>query len=303
MHAVVVVWVVWIVVVLALAAAAVVLAPRLHAPRRWAALRSAVTPVVEESVTRFGRVPTAVLIYLLGAATIVAVCWPLGLLAHALQGTVDEPAFSWFQGRQLGNWSDVWWKLTNIGSPALTQQVTAVAAVFFAVVWAVRGLAWWLPLGALPLGYCLEKYTQIVIQDVVHRGHPPTTHGTFPSGGCGRVLVVYGMVIFMTVLWLWPRSRRMWAVGWGLLACLLSIQAYARIYNLEHWLTDVIGGTVFGVLLIAVMASCLRVLHRAPSASGQLRAVPLSGSDPAVGPGSSRRQVGTRPSSAVSRSS
>jgi len=293
MHAVVIVWIVWVLVVLAATATAVVTCPRWRVPRRLAVVQERVAPVVRLSVGDLGRVPTAVIVYLIGAAAIVVVGWPLGLLAHALQGSVDEPVFRWFEARRVGWWSDVWLKLTNIGSPAITQEVTVVAAIVFAIVWARQRRAWWFPLIAVPLGYCLEKYTQILLQTVVHRGHPPTTHGTYPSGGCGRVLVVYGMVIFLAIAWLWPHSRRMWVAGWGLVACLVSIQAYARIYNLEHWLTDVIGGIVFGAMLLLVMTSCLRILNRSSSpVQVQAELVRAAG-----------RHAGVRPSRAVSRSS
>jgi len=287
MSAVVIVWLVWIIVVLALAALAIVTCPRWGMPRWWGVVHARVAPVVEASLTNLGRGPTAALVYLAGAAAVLLVGWPLGLLAHALQGGVDEPAFHWFAGHRLGWWSDIWTRLTQIGSPSITQGVTVVAAIVFAVIWALQRRSWWFPLLALPLGYLLEKYTQIVLQTVVHRGHPPTTHGTYPSGGCGRVLVIYGMVIFLTVAWLWPRNRRMWVAGWGLVAVLVSIQAYARIYNLEHWLTDVAGGIVFGVMLLGVMTSCLRVLDLPAAAQSQR----------------SRSHVGVRPRRALSRTS
>ena len=41
-----------------------------------------------------------------------------------------------------------------------------------------------------------------------------------------------------------------------------SIEAYARIYNLEHWVTDVVGGVIFGSCGLAVMISVFSVLDR-----------------------------------------
>ena len=38
----------------------------------------------------------------------------------------------------------------------------------------------------------MEKYGGIIIKKVVNRGHPPTTHGTWVSGGCARLLIVSG---------------------------------------------------------------------------------------------------------------
>ena len=242
---------------------------------------SQVTAFVDEGVSRFGRLPMAALVYFAGAGVILALCWPLGLLAHGLEGAVDWPIFHWTEHRQIQAWSDIWLKLTNIGKPRLTQGVDAIAAVFFAVVWARRRRAWWAPLVLFASAYALEKYCQIILQTVVDRGHPPTTLGTFPSGGCARVLIVYGLVTFMTVEWRWPESRRAWRIGMVVVAFLWSIQAYARLYNLEHWFTDVVGGTVFGLLGLLVMLGCARVLARPagrPVAGGSDRETSPEGS-------------------------
>lgn len=210
---------------------------------------------------RLGALPAAGLVYVVGAGVVIGVCWPLGLAAHALQSRIDEPAFAWMQSRQLGGWSSLWRQLTNIGSPEVTQTVTALAALGFTAAWASAGRRrWWLPLVMFPAAYALEKYTQIALQDLVHRGHPPTTLGTFPSGGCGRVLIIYGLVVLVACNTWWPGCRRATAVGAWAIAAAISVQAYARVYNLEHWLNDVIGGTVFGLLLLAVVGVCRRLL-------------------------------------------
>jgi PAP2 superfamily protein len=253
-----VVFVVWFSIVLILGAVVIGQAPRIAAVRGSGLSR--LRGVGLDAAHLLGRPGAALVLYLAGAAGIVIVCWPLGLLAHASEHSIDWPVFRWFAARQLDSWSDVWLKLTNIGKPRITQGATAAAAVFFGIVWQVRGRSGWKPALTLVLGYCLEKYSQIILQDVVHRGHPPTTFGTYPSGGCARVMVVYGTIIVLTVLWLRPHSARAWAAGWSLLAVLLSIQAYARLYNQEHWVTDIIGGCVFGLLLLAVVGTSFRLL-------------------------------------------
>jgi PAP2 superfamily len=245
---------------------------------------------VDDGVSRFGRLPMAALVYFAGAGVTLALCWPLGLLAHGLEGAVDWPVFHWTEHRQIaGWWSDLWLRLTDIGMPRLTQAVDAVAGVFFAVVWARRGRAWWAPLLVFASAYALEKYLQIALKLVVDRGHPPTTLGTYPSGGCARVLIVYGLVVFMLVEWRWPQSPRAWRAGMVAIAFLLSIQAYARLYNLEHWFTDVVGGTVFGALGLAVMVACTRVL-----ALPDGRSVPVASEPGASREGSTRWRLSAR---------
>ena len=44
--------------------------------------------------------------------------------------------------------------------------------------------------------------------------------------------------------------------GYSLLAFLAAVEAYSRTYLLKHWITDVVGGLLFGtgLLLIATLA-------------------------------------------------
>jgi len=221
--------------------------------------------VVDQGLRSLGRLPTAALGFFAGAGLILAVCWPLGLLAHGLEDAVDWPVFRWSLHHQVhGWWSDVWWRLTDIGKPRVVQGVDVVAGVTFAILWWRRQRAWWFPPLAFASAYALEKYSQIILQDVVHRGHPPTTFGTYPSGGCARVLIIYGLIVFMTTQWRWPGRPAAWRVGMVVIAFLWSVQAFARLNNLEHWFTDVVGGTVFGLMGLGVMIGCVRVFTRQP---------------------------------------
>ncbi|RLV47611.1 phosphatase PAP2 family protein [Nocardioides mangrovicus] len=261
MNGAVVVCLAWFAVVVGAGAALTARAPVLDPPARATRARQRTAVVVSAAVGQWGAAITALIVYLAGAAALVVVLWPLGELAHALEQLVDRPAFGWFQARQVdGWWSTLWQHLTNIGKPRIAQGVDLVAAIGFALVWWRRGWSWWVPPALLFSGYVLEKHLQIVLQDVVHRGHPPTTLGTFPSGGCARVLIVYGLVLYLFTVATGTRERRAWFATWSVLAVLATVQAYARTYNLEHWLTDVVGGLVFGVLGLLLMTSVARVL-------------------------------------------
>jgi hypothetical protein len=183
-------------------------------------------------------------------------------VAHRLESAVDRPAFRWWQEHHLGGtWSSTWLKLTNIGDPRLTLELAVGGALLTAVLYRGRPF-WWAPAATLIFGYLAEKYSQIILKLVVHRGHPPTTQGTWPSGGMARVLVVYGLIIYFVVRRFWPDSPRVWATGWSLLAICASVQAYARLNNLEHWTTDVAGGAPYGLLLLAMMIISYSALVR-----------------------------------------
>ena len=265
MSASVVVFFVWFVLVALIGAACIVTAPRWHLGRRAAGKLADAGEVVELSLGRLGRAWTTGVAYLAGAGFVIAIGWIVGKSAGASQNAVDWPAFRWFESHRVGGeWDQVWHTLTNIGMPRLTQAFAAAGGVFFAIVWWRTGRRWYVPIFVFAGGYALEKYTQIILKLVVDRGHPPTTLGTFPSGGCGRVMIVYGLIIFFTLRWIRPKSNRLWLAGWTLLAFLLSIQAYARIYNLEHWITDVIGGTIFGLAGLIAMIATTNVIDRDP---------------------------------------
>lgn len=234
-------------------------APRMAERARSSHGRRALDACIDELT---GLVPAA-LIVLAGVTATVALCWVLGLGAHAVQGSVDWPVFRWFERHQNEGWTDVWWKLTNIGSPMVTQDLAVVGAVVLTFVW--RRRIWWLPAVALFLGYVIEKYGQIVLKLVVDRGHPPTTLGTWPSGGCARVIIIYGLIVYLGIRVLSPRSRLAWVAGAGFVSLALTVQAYARLNNLEHWFTDVLGGIVYGTAILAVMVASAEVVQHGRS--------------------------------------
>ena len=217
----------------------------------------------DASVTQLGRVWTAAFVLLAGFGFAILSMWPLGELAHALEDAVDWPVFNWFEARQDdGWWHSLWLTLTQLGNRPETQLLTVVFAVALAGWWALTRRRWWVPLLVLPVGYLFEKYGQMVIKVVVDRGHPPTTDGTWISGGCARLTVVYGLVFFLAC---YGRrlSRRTWAIGWSALAFLMMVEAYSRTYLLKHWVTDVVGGLAYGLVVLLTMMAVTVVLDHA----------------------------------------
>jgi hypothetical protein len=267
LSAVIVVFVVWFAALAVAAFAVIASAERFHAPRWFDRTRTRYYSAVDASMATVGRIPTAVTVFLAGWATLIIVGCVLGEGAHRLQGVVDKPALNWWQSHHLnGTWSDIWWQLTNIGQPRLDQGIALAAAIVFAVLYAQRGRRyWWAPSMTMILGYLAEKYGQMIAKGVVDRGHPPTAGGSWPSGGMARTIIVFGLIFFFLIMLYAPTSRRAWAVGAALLALCASIQAYARINNLEHWLTDVIGGGIWGLLLLFLIITGYCALAREPA--------------------------------------
>jgi hypothetical protein len=224
---------------------------RWREPQALQSLRRRGSTAGRATAEQLGRFTTAAILALTGAGLALAVLWPLGRLAHLVEAFTDVPIFHWLQARRVSPWSHLWRFLTDIGSLNVTQSLTVAGSVVFAVMFARR--RWWLPPLVMCSGYLMEKYLQQALKLVVDRGHPPTTLGTWPSGGCARVILVYGLIVYFYLRWRETSSMRTWVAGWSLVAFAATIQAYARLYNLEHWFTDVAGGLVFGVILLLTM--------------------------------------------------
>jgi len=280
MSPVVIVFLIWSAVIAVLGVAAIAVAPRLTAPRWLRDARRRASGAIDASAAVLGRVGTSAALALAMWSVVIILGWVLGIAARHLQHSVDWPAFHWWQNHHLGGtWSDIWRKLTNIGDPKLTFVLALCGAVFTALIYWRRPF-WWVPGVTLILGYVAEKYSQVILKLVVHRGHPPTTHGTWPSGGMARVLLVYGLIIYFIVRRFWPDSPRMWAAGWSLLAVCASVEAYARLNNLEHWTTDVVGGALYGLLLLAMMITAYAPFRRGAPVAARPRVAAKSAALP-----------------------
>ena len=71
-------------------------------------------------------------------------------------------------------------------------------------------------------------------------------------------------MIFYLALLTWPRISRGWRVtGWTVLAGLAFTEAYTRIFLIKHWLMDVLGGWIFGSLLLMVFIGSAYALEQA----------------------------------------
>jgi membrane-associated phospholipid phosphatase len=246
-------------------------AERMHFETRFISLRSRIGATVDASIGQLGRRVTAAVVVLAGGAVTIVVGWVLGRVAHSLETAVDWPIFRWFASRQVDEWSRIWLVITNMGAPRVTQGLAALGALVLAFLWYRRGLRWWVPLLVLPVGYAMEKYGQIILKLVVDRGHPPTTHGTWPSGGCARVFIVYGLIAVLFLMWRHPVGPRAWVAGASVVSFCVTVQAYARMYNQEHWFTDVAGGVVFGAMLLVTMTGAAFTLDRGVATAGEGR--------------------------------
>jgi membrane-associated phospholipid phosphatase len=98
-----------------------------------------------------------------------------------------------------------------------------------------------------------------LIGDVVGRPRPSPSlihvdsllkFNSFPSGHCCHMMVFYGFLLFLSL----TKPVRQWKYHWALLplqiyaVITILIMGFARIWEGEHWITDVAGGYLDGII-------------------------------------------------------
>lgn len=209
----------------------------------------ATTTVASTLSGRLGPVGGWVAAVVGGALLVVVICWPVGKLLGSLT-FVDHPAYHFVLHHQPGSWTKLMGHLTNLGSTANSRAIAVGAGVTLALVQRDRR---WLPLLMMAAAVLMEHYLRNFLASSVHRGHPPTSGGTFPSGGVSRTVAIYGTIAFLA---LYSRaekpSRRLVALVGTVIAALAMTEAYTRWELNKHWLTDTFGGMVYGLVILSV---------------------------------------------------
>jgi membrane-associated phospholipid phosphatase len=202
--------------------------------------------------------PLGAFVMLLGGGVLVVTCIGVafGFGVATLEHPVDWWAFHLSDRLRGHGWARLMSVVTQMGDLSETR----IAGVVFAVLLAFAARPrWWAPASLILGVIVVEKYQQSMLATIVSRGHPPTTLGTYPSGGCARLISVYGVILFL-VLELTRAGRRTRAVAWALLWAAAFAEGYSRWYLNKHWLTDVLGGWFYGGLLLAVAVFAGRAL-------------------------------------------
>jgi membrane-associated phospholipid phosphatase len=268
----------------------------------FAVLPIAVVPVLVRSwpppsawpsavAARVGSRRGALLVSGAGVFAVLVAGYLLGKVLALFEQSADVPLFRWAQGSQAGWWTSVNQVLTQMGGRLEGKSVAVLAAVVFAVL--IR--PFWVGPVLLGGAYATERALQQVLAELVDRGHPPTTLGTYPSGGCARIVAIYGTVaLLLTVAG--GITRRWRIAAWTAVALAASIEGYTRIYLLKHWATDVLGGWLFGAMVLAVAAAALAVLRQPGVASARWAVLAARPATPAdlrsVAPGTAARPAG-----------
>ena len=219
------------------------------APRPGAAPRSGAPAALRSAAALAGLAA-------LGAVAVFAVMCLLGVVVTRFGPGVDRPVFAWLQDHQVPAMVAVMRRLTKIGDTWTTWGAAVAAAACLAVAQRERR---WLPPTALAGLIVADHYVTLALRHVFHRAGPPASPlGTFPSGGCDRCVVCYGLIAYL--LWREFSGRRGTALAAaGVVAALGYNEAYSRVYLSLHWLTDALSGLCYGALLLAVFVAAIRM--------------------------------------------
>lgn len=215
-----------------------------------------------------------------GALVVFGLMCALGVLVvnHGL--TVDHPIFTWMRGHQVHAMAALMNRLTKIGDTWTTWGAAFAAAACLTVASKSKR---WLPIIVVITVIVGDHYTTLALRHVFHRLGPPTSPlGTFPSGGCDRVIVFYGLIGYL--LWREFSGRRSTAIGVGAAVAALGFnEAYSRVYLSLHWTTDALSGLLYGALLLTVFIAGIHVVAGRPAVRGADNSAATSA--PAADPG------------------
>ena len=188
----------------------------------------------------------------------------LGAFAYAARGADDFPGelsiSLWVQSWRTP-WLDTLMKAFSApGFKMLAIPLVGLASVVLYVKGRYKGCV--LVLGAVLVSFGVNY----VIREVVARPRPPSDlvvtfgdlHGSsFPSGHVMHYVVFLGVLVFIATQNLQSGAAR-WLV-YGSFALALVAVGVSRIYLGAHWFGDVVGGYVFGAV---VVAAAIAVWHQ-----------------------------------------
>jgi hypothetical protein len=177
------------------------------------------------------------------------------IVNHGL--VIDKPIHDWINGNQVKTWAAVMNRFNKVGNTWTTWGAAGTAAACLGVTYPKQK---WLPGSVLGAAVLVDHYATLALRHKFHRLGPPTSPlGTYPSGGCDRVILFYGLIGYL----LWrefsgSHRGKVWSVG--TVAALSFIETYCRAYLSRHWFTDIVSGTFYGGVLLLPFVAAVRLI-------------------------------------------
>ena len=201
--------------------------------------------VADALVRGYGKLVAFLVALAAGTGATLVVCMVVGVGARAFDDE-DWRFFHWVAGEQNHAMTQLMKILTQIGG---TLEMRIAAVVVGVILVALKPRFAWVTVLALFCLMALQFELAQILGLAIHRGHPPVGHGTYPSGGVSRLVALSGVVLLL-VTRMWQVSPWVIRAGWAVVALLGWTELYSRVYLGKHFVSDAVGGAIFGVMLI-----------------------------------------------------
>jgi undecaprenyl-diphosphatase len=188
-----------------------------------------------------------------GSLALAAVFWV------ALLRTWDEPVRSWISDNRT-DWLDTFFLYaTRLGS---WQMVVIGLTVLLAIAWRVCApMATLLVVATLARPVCEWLLKTGVGRDRPVEGGLVESGGpSFPSGHVMAAVALWGLV--PPVVALMTRRRSLWWIATVVSGAIILVVAVSRVYMGVHWMSDVVGGLLFGAVYLLVIEWLADRSHR-----------------------------------------
>lgn len=198
----------------------------------------------------------------------VPACVVFGLLAVAVESewnpfrSLDQRVASALHAQVVPHpaWVHVLTAVTNAGGPTTFRVLVGLLAVGLWIRGA-RRLALW-AVATMAAGALLDT----VLKSAVGRARPQLPNpvatapgGSFPSGHALTATLGCGVIVLVLLPVLGKRGR---VAAWVLGGLVVGAISYTRVALGVHWVTDVVGGWILGVGLLAATTSAFGTWRR-----------------------------------------
>jgi hypothetical protein len=175
---------------------------------------------------------------------------------------IDVPIMEWTSSHQVEPWAATVERLNKIANTWTAWGSCGTAAACLATTWRTRK---WLPPSVLGAAVLVDHYVTLALRHKFGRPGPPASPlGTYPSGGCDRVVLFYGLIA--NLLWReFSGSYRGRVMAVSATSLLAFNTVYCRTYLSKHWFTDSVTGLLYGALLYGSFAAAVRLIGGPPA--------------------------------------
>lgn len=201
--------------------------------------------------------------------------------------TLDRAVLDWFVAQRVPWVSAVFEVVTVLGS-----SVFLIPLVLAVGIWYWRRHRTARPFALLAVTYVGANFMSQSLKVIIGRPRPPAgvaigdySGYAFPSGHATQVAAVWLMLAAVVAVGM-PSARHRRGVWVAAISTVLVV-GVTRLYLAAHWLTDVLGGWVFGTLwCLAVLGAAQAVSRRRgpPGARARIGACAPSPSTPIRSP-------------------